>query len=156
MNEEDMRKKMVKRKEELEDQRKKFIDDSFNIQNKCKDFQKQLKGVQNLTNDLQEELKFLDEQLVYSDQNNSKQKQELEALKQQILFYDPNYSFLSEEQIWQLDTHSSQPQQGLNAKGPMVSKSANYYVGKYNTNGSVRQLSKHYESPYSKHTFQKQ
>jgi hypothetical protein len=29
MNEEEMRKKMIKRKEELEDQRKKFIDESY-------------------------------------------------------------------------------------------------------------------------------
>jgi len=38
MNEEEMKKKMIKRKEELEDQRKKFIDQSFAISNKCKEF----------------------------------------------------------------------------------------------------------------------
>lgn len=43
--------------------------------------------------EIQEELKFLDEQLVYADQQNSKLEKEAEALQQEVLKIKPDFNF---------------------------------------------------------------
>ena len=43
--------------------------------------------------EIQDELKFLDEQLVYADQQNSKLAKEAEVLQQEVLKIKPDFDF---------------------------------------------------------------
>eukprot|EP00825_Cyclidium_porcatum_P042174 TRINITY_DN5708_c0_g1_i1.p1 TRINITY_DN5708_c0_g1~~TRINITY_DN5708_c0_g1_i1.p1 ORF type:complete len:580 (+),score=140.14 TRINITY_DN5708_c0_g1_i1:2-1741(+) len=101
-SEQELKKRMIEKKEKLQKERQKFLESSIYFSNKCKEFKTILNNVVNTAKDLENEIQFLNEQIVYADKHNNKLKSELEQLKVQIKQYDPDCNVDNMEEVIQL------------------------------------------------------